>query len=365
VLTRQFVVVQEPAASSRRLLLCAVAVLVALVTAACTTPPPPDVDGARRVVRSTIALARPSAPQQARFLERLVADAEIATAAELADPSQRGRAQAAWLRTVIAARRISQDVRSHRDIARQRYQGLLPAVQAHMARARGELREAGMGRREASAMERATTAFKTAQQLAAAGQFGPAADKLEKAREMTGVVHGSFAAVHSRFQDRNLLATWRAWWENAVRESRLTGRTVILVDKLRRRLTVFRGGERVVSFAAELGANGLQRKAHSGDRATPEGAYRVVDRKEGRRTSFYKALLIDYPNDEDRRRFASGKRVGTIPRRAGIGGLIEIHGEGGEGRDWTDGCVALTNEDMDWVYDRAPVGTLVVIVGTV
>jgi len=346
-------------------LLCAAALGAGLLTSACGTPSPPDVDGARRVVRSAIALARPSAPQQARYLERLVADAEIATAAEIADPSQRGRAQAAWLRTVIAARQVAFDVRAHRDVARQRYSVLLPVVQAHVARARAELREAGMGRREAAAMERAVTAFQTGVRLAGAGQYGPAADKLEKAREMTAVVHESFRAVHSRFQDARLLAMWRSWSESAIRESRLTGRTVIVVDKLKRRLNVYRGGERVVGFAAELGANGLQRKAHSGDRATPEGAYRVVDRKEGQRTNFYKALLIDYPNDEDRQRFASGKRIGTIPRRAGIGGLIEIHGEGGEGRDWTDGCVALTNQDMDWVYDRAPIGTLVVIVGTV
>jgi lipoprotein-anchoring transpeptidase ErfK/SrfK len=365
VLTLQSVVTQGPAANPRRLLLCAVAGTAALLASGCGTPPPPDVDGVRRVMRSAIALARPAAPQQARYLERLVADAEIATAGEIADPSQRGRAQAAWLRAVIAARNVTADVRAHRDTARRRYDGLLPAVHAGMARARAELREAGMGRREASAMERATTSYKTALRLAAAGQFGPAADKLEKAREMTAVINASFRAVHRRFEDPKLLAQWRSWADSAVRESRLTGKTVIVVDKLRRRLTVYRGGERVVSFSAELGANGLQRKAHSGDRATPEGAYRVVDRKEGRRTNFYKALLIDYPNDEDRERFANGKRVGTIPRRAGIGSLIEIHGEGGEGKDWTDGCVALVNQDMDWVYDRAPVGTLVVIVGTV
>lgn len=362
----QFVVGEKPAAHNRRLLLCATVVAAGtILDAGCGSPPPPDVDGTRRVCRSAIVLARPSAPQQARYLERMVAEAEIATAGETADPGQQGRAQAAWLRTVIAARKVTESVRANRDATRQRYAGLLPMVQAHMARARAELREAGMGRREASAMERATTAFNTAPRLAAAGQFGPAADKLEKAREMTVVIHDSFRSVHSRFQDPKLLALWRSWSDNAIRESRLTGLSVIVVDKLRRRLTVYRGGERVVSFAAELGANGLQRKAHSGDRATPEGAYRVVDRKEGRRTNFYKALLIDYPNDEDRERFATGKRVGTIPRRAGIGSLIEIHGDGGEGRDWTDGCVALANQDMDWVYDRAPIGTLIVIVGTV
>jgi len=222
-----------------------------------------------------------------------------------------------------------------------------------------------MGRREAAAMQRATTAVWTAHRLAAAGRYGQAADKLENARDMAAVVHASWKAVHSRFSDPALIRQWRAWAENAVLESRLTGKTVIIVDKLRRRLNVYQGGERVLAFSAELGANGLQRKQHSGDRATPEGAYRVVERKQNQSTNFYKALLINYPNDEDRARYVAGKRTGTIPRRAGIGSLIEIHGEGGEGRDWTDGCVALTNQDMDWLFDRTPVGTLVVIVGTV
>jgi len=364
VLTIRSVVVERPAVANRRPLLCAVIAVAGLAAAGCGTPPPPDVDGVRRAVRRAIELARPEAPQQARYLERLVADAEVATAGEIANPDQRGRATAAWLRVVVAAHEVASNVRMKHDAARLRYQVLLPTVQAHMARARAEMRETGMGRREASAMERAKTAFGTAQRLAAGRQHGQAADKLEKAREMTEVIHRSYRAVHSRFGDPKLLRQWRTWIDEALAESSRTGGEVIVVDKLRRRLTVYRGGERLTSFPAELGANGLQRKAHAGDSATPEGTYRVVDRKEGRRTNFYKALLIDYPNAEDRARFDFGKRIGTIPRRAGIGGLIEIHGEGGEGRDWTDGCVALTNANMDWLYDRSPVGTVVVIVGT-
>jgi hypothetical protein len=323
------------------------------------------VDAARRAVHAAVQLARPNAPLQARYLERLAADAEIATAAEIADPAQAGRSQAAWLRTVIAARDVARNVRSQRGAARHRYEVLFPAVDASMKRAGAEIHEAGMGRREAAAMERAAVAFNTALRLALAGRHGPAADKLEIARDMTEVVHQSWRAVHLRFGDSRLLAQWKSWAGAGIAESRLTGHAVILVDKLRRRLAVYQGGEWAKSFSAELGANGLQRKAHAGDRATPEGSYRVVERKQGTATNYYKALLINYPNDEDVARFADGKRTGTIPRRAGIGGLIEIHGEGGEGRDWTDGCVALTNQDMDWLFDHAPVGTLVVIVGTV
>jgi L,D-peptidoglycan transpeptidase YkuD (ErfK/YbiS/YcfS/YnhG family) len=316
-------------------------------------------------VRLAVRLARPGAPQQARYLERLAADAETATAGEIANSGQSGRAQAAWLRTVIAARNVARAVRTQRSSARRRYETLFPAVDASMKRAGAEIHEAGMGRREAAAMQRATTAFNTALRLVMAGQYGPAADKLEVARDMTAVVHQSWRSVHLRFGDPGLLAQWKSWTDTAISKSRLTGEAVVLVDKLRRRLSVYQGGEWAKTFNAELGANGLQRKAHAGDRATPEGIYRVVERKQGRATNYYKALLINYPNDEDRERYADGKRTGTIPRRAAIGGLIEIHGEGGEGRDWTDGCVALANQDMDWLFDRTPVGTLVVIVGTV
>jgi hypothetical protein len=53
-----------------------------------------------------------------------------------------------------------------------------------------------------------------------------------------------------------------------------------------------------------------------------------------------------------------------LPAGARIGGLIEIHGEGGRNRDWTSGCVALANGDMDRVFDRAGIGTPVTIVGS-
>jgi len=56
-------------------------------------------------------------------------------------------------------------------------------------------------------------------------------------------------------------------------------------------------------------------------------------------------------------------RKGNIPRR-GIGNLIEIHGDGGKGINWTDGCVALTNSDMDKLYGLVGVGTPVTIVGS-
>ena len=80
-------------------------------------------------------------------------------------------------------------------------------------------------------------------------------------------------------------------------------------------------------------------------------------------SNYYKALALNYPNDEDRAEFDRLRRAGRIPRGTSLGGLIEIHGEGGRGRDWTKGCVALANQDMDDLFRRIGVGTPVTIVG--
>ena len=82
------------------------------------------------------------------------------------------------------------------------------------------------------------------------------------------------------------------------------------------------------------------------------------------KTKYYKAFLLDYPNDEDTARFKAEIAKGSLPASAKIGGLIEIHGNGGKGIDWTEGCVALTDREMDLVYKIVKVGTPVTIVGS-
>jgi len=343
----------------------AVALAVTL-TGGCREHQEPDVFAARLAMRTAIRRLRPMALEKSRYLERLVADAEITTARETYAPFWRpleGSAQASWLRAVRAASEATREANRKRSTARERYLVLLPQAQDDVARARAEIRETGMGRREAAALERALTSLATARRFTQAGDYLRGAEKLLKAREFATVVHKGWSSVHARFTDPRLIAQWHQWAEAAIEESRVTGETVILVDKLHRRLLLYREGLRMVSFPAELGANGLRRKEHAGDRATPEGRYRVVQLKQNSSTKYYKALLINYPNDDDRERFSHGKRRGTIPTRAGIGNLIEIHGEGGEGRDWTDGCVALANSDMDTVFARANIGTSVTIVG--
>ncbi len=121
----------------------------------------------------------------------------------------------------------------------------------------------------------------------------------------------------------------------------------------------------VKSFKAEFGPNWLGTKMHKGDGATPEGVYLVVHKKERRKTIYHKALLLNYPNEDDKIRFAKNKKSGKILPGTEIGGLIEIHGEGGKGFDWTNGCVALNNHDMDYLFRSVTDNTPVVIVGSV
>jgi hypothetical protein len=142
------------------------------------------------------------------------------------------------------------------------------------------------------------------------------------------------------------------------------GQTVILVDKIQSVLIILKGGKEYKTLQAEFGMSWMGDKLHAGDKATPEGIYKVIDKKSGSRTKYHKALLINYPNSEDQKRYDKMVKSGEISRKTGIGNLIEIHGDGGKGVHWTDGCVALENKEMDLVYSLSAVNTPVIIVGS-
>ena len=174
----------------------------------------------------------------------------------------------------------------------------------------------------------------------------------------------SAAVAVSRYRDPDSLRQWRSWIHETVEWSRANGTTAIVVDKDAHTLALYERGRLTKTYAAELGENWTADKRRSGDSATPEGRYKVSEKKGRGASVYYKALLIDYPNAEDRAAFARAKARGEIPGNATPGGLIEIHGEGGRGRDWTRGCVALPNAEMDEVFAKASVGTRVTIVGS-
>jgi murein L,D-transpeptidase YafK len=128
-------------------------------------------------------------------------------------------------------------------------------------------------------------------------------------------------------------------------------------------LTLYRGGKKVLSYPVRLGFNGIKEKRYQGDGATPEGRYRVAGKRGRGQTQFYRALLLDYPNQQDRRRFVNDRRNGRIPAFRNIGGQIEIHGVDNELMAQTLGCVMLENPQMAVLFDRVDNGTPVTIVG--
>jgi L,D-transpeptidase-like protein len=165
-----------------------------------------------------------------------------------------------------------------------------------------------------------------------------------------------------RYTSHPDIPSWRKWVDEAVRRSR-SGGVSFVVDKLRRRLTVYRGGRKAGTYTVDIGLGGMERKLRAGDDATPEGLYRIQEIRGPGQTRYYRAFLLDYPNDQDRRRFEQARRQGWIPKGADPGGLIEIHGEGGRDQDWTKGCVALTNPEMNQLARLVRIGTPVAIVG--
>lgn len=210
---------------------------------------------------------------------------------------------------------------------------------------------------------RATLIYKTSKDFYDRKKY---ASSLKTANEAFSIARKSMEtseALLARYADPSLRRKWNSWKNNAITSSRDNG-TAIVVDKEGHKLYLYKKGSLYRSFDVELGANSINQKMYAGDRATPEGQYRVTRKKSNGQSKYGQALLINYPNDEDKRRFQYLKSRNELGRGSRIGGLIEIHGGGGRGFDWTDGCVALTDKEMEWLYKATPSGTVVVIIGS-
>ena len=157
---------------------------------------------------------------------------------------------------------------------------------------------------------------------------------------------------------------WQGWFATTIRLSAQNNGYAIIVDKIKHKGYLYYNGKLSKEYDVEFGRNWIGNKFYAGDKATPEGMYRVIKKKGNGNSKYYKAMLINYPNDEDYALFNSKKRQGVISKNSHIGGLIEIHGEGGKGADWTSGCIALSNSEIDELFSKTPVGTPVTIVGS-
>ena len=131
---------------------------------------------------------------------------------------------------------------------------------------------------------------------------------------------------------------------------------LVRVDKSERRLELLHKGTVLRSYRVALGNAPEGHKREEGDERTPEGRYVLDWRNPG--SSFHKSIHISYPNAADR---AAAKAAGRDP-----GGLIMIHGQpNGFGWwswllqlvDWTDGCIAVTDAEMDEIWTMVDNGT--------
>ncbi len=137
----------------------------------------------------------------------------------------------------------------------------------------------------------------------------------------------------------------------------------IVVDKSERKMYIYKDGKVIKTFPVSLGTNDhLGNKVQRGDKKTPVGEYTILNKR--RHPIKYRAMTISYPNAQD---IARAKRLGVDP-----GSMITIHGQphwnaDGHGdsytlsKDWTDGCVALSNKDLDWLWGSVQPGTKIEI----
>ena len=205
--------------------------------------------------------------------------------------------------------------------------------------------------------------FVEASALLEAGAYGEAETRAQEALGRARSAIEALGSAFLRFADEERVGTWLRWIEETVAWSRDRKAVALVVIKEKNLLEVYDAGRRVASYPADLGSNNLAQKYRQGDRATPEGKYKIQQLKGRGQTRYYRALLLNYPTPEDLRRIQAAKESGIVPAGSGPGALIEIHGEGGRGEDWTNGCVAVTNQQMDALFGLVTVGTPVTIVG--
>jgi len=134
----------------------------------------------------------------------------------------------------------------------------------------------------------------------------------------------------------------------------------ILIEKSKRKMTLFAGGTVLKTYKIALGGNPNGPKERQGDNKTPEGIY-IIDSR-NRDSRYHLSLHVSYPNEKDRRR---AKELGVSP-----GGNIMIHGmkngyswigELHTAVDWTNGCIAVTDEEIEEIDKLVPNGTVVEI----
>lgn len=147
---------------------------------------------------------------------------------------------------------------------------------------------------------------------------------------------------------------------------RISGEVSVVILKESYELKVYDQDGWYATYPVVFGSKSLDDKMMEGDRKTPEGVYHIASKRPHEKWD--KMMLIDFPTQTDLEKFKERKDKGLIPRNAKIGGGIAIHGTWPHDdmavdlyQNWTNGCIALKNEDIDELYELLPIGAQVVI----
>ncbi|MCX6878683.1 MAG: L,D-transpeptidase [Verrucomicrobia bacterium] len=147
----------------------------------------------------------------------------------------------------------------------------------------------------------------------------------------------------------------------------------IEVYKAKRELRLFDDATLVKTYPVALGSNPVPPKERQGDRATPEGTYTICQKNP--RSQYHLSLGISYPGRHDAERGFKAKLISAAERQAilaaaargkappwntRLGGEVFVHGNGSK-PDWTWGCIALDDKDIEELYHAVPIGTAITI----
>jgi len=144
------------------------------------------------------------------------------------------------------------------------------------------------------------------------------------------------------------------------------GSISIIIDKSDYSLSVYDNKGWYATYPVVFGNNSLDDKKMEGDKNTPEGRFRIINKKP--HDKWFRFMALDYPTKDSWDKFKRRKQTGEIPTSASIGGAIGIHGTWPHDdyiidnyKNWTMGCISMKNNDVQEIYGFTPVGTTVEI----
>lgn len=195
------------------------------------------------------------------------------------------------------------------------------------------------------------------------GQFEHSIQSSERAGKILLTQTALLTNELGRYADDDLIAAWRESAQRTIDWSRTHRAQAIVISKADRVLTLYKSGRTVLTYPIRLGSRGIRAKQHYGDGATPEGEYRIQRKRGQGQTPYFRALILDYPNADDRRRFEEAQKAGLIPKSQHMPGLIQLHGIAQGITDQPYGSIVLDNPQIAQLFDHVAVGTPVNIVG--